>query len=211
MDGGSGITMYDMVVIGLFAILIGRGIWLGFLLQITGLLALYLGYVVAGQYHDKFFPFLRDLSDNPEIVFLASYALMFVITYIAIMLVGKFLSYAVQISIVGWFDRILGAALGGAKALIVVVLMHMALGALLPPENGLIRTCQTCDILDEAVDVTREVIKSEDVRKAFKRREPAISLDAVKGYLAPISSSILGAGDADTSSTEGQKEQKSGK
>lgn len=195
MDGSGSITMYDIVVIGLFAILIGRGMWLGFLRQITGLVALYLGYIAAGQYHDKFFPFLREFSDNPEVVFLASYALMFIATFIVIALLGKFLAHAVQISIVGWFDRFLGGVLGCAKGLIIVVLIHMLLGVVLPPESQLVRTCRTCGPLDEAVEVTRQLIKSEDVRKALKQREPAISLDAVKGALAPISSSILSGGD----------------
>ena len=196
MGGGGSITVYDIVVIGVFAILIGRGIWLGFLRQITGLVALYLGYIAAGQYHDKIFPFLREISDNPEIVFLASYALLFIATFIAITLIGKLLAHAVQISIVGWFERILGGVLGCAKALIIVVMIHMLLGALLPPESQLIRTCQTCKPLDEAVEMTRQLIKNEDVRRAFKHREPAISIDAVKDALAPISSTILGGGEA---------------
>jgi membrane protein required for colicin V production len=158
------------------------------------LLALYLGYIVAGQYHDKFFPFLRDISDNPKVVFLASYVILFIATYIIIMLLGKVLVYAVQISLVGWFDRFLGAILGFAKAMIVVVLMHMVLGTMLAPENQMLRTCQTCDVLNSAADTTRELIKSEDVRKALQQREPAISLNAVKEYLAPISSGIFDSG-----------------
>ena len=164
---GSGITIYDICIIGIFAILIARGIWLGFLRQITGLLALYLGYVAACRYHDKFFPFLRELTDNLEVVFLASYALMFIGTYIVIVLVGKMLAHAVQISLVGWFDRFLGALLGGAKALLIAVLIHMALGAVLPPESQLIRACQTCGPLADASEVTRQLIKSEEVRKAL--------------------------------------------
>ncbi len=195
MDGS--ITIYDIVVIALFAMLIARGIWLGFLRQITGLLALYLGYIAAGQYHDRFFPFLRELSDNPEVVFLASYALMFIATYLVIVLLGKLLAHAVQISLVGWFDRFLGGVLGCGKALIIVVLLHMLLGVVLPPESKIIRTCQTCGPLDEAVEVTRQLIRSEDVRKALRQREPAISLDAVKGALAPISSSVLGSKSAE--------------
>jgi len=209
MEGGGGITVYDIVVISLFAILIGRGVWLGFLRQITGLVALYLGYIAAGQYHDRIFPFLREFSDNPEVVFLASYALMFIATFIVITLLGKFLAHAVQISIVGWFERILGGVLGCAKALILVVLMHMALGVVLPPESQLIRTCQTCKPLDEAVEMTRQLIKSEDVRKALKQREPAISLDAVKEALAPVSATILGAGGS--GKTSGKPEDKAGK
>jgi len=194
MDGGLGVTAYDIVVLTLFALLIGRGIWLGFIKQITGLLALYLGYIVASQYHDKFFPFLRDLSDNPEIVFLASYVILFMVTYIIILLLGKLLAHTIHVSIVGWFDRVLGAVLGFAKALIIVVLMHMVLGVVLSPESKMIRDCASCDTLTAAADVTRELISSEEVREALKRREPAITLDAVKGYLKPISSTLFKSG-----------------
>ncbi|WP_136795750.1 MULTISPECIES: CvpA family protein [Desulfosediminicola] len=194
MDGGAGVTAYDIVVLSLFAILIGRGIWLGFIKQITGLLALYLGYIVASRYHDKFFPFLRDLSDNPEIVFLASYVILFIVTYIIILLFGKLLAHTIQVSIVGWFDRILGAVLGFGKALIIVVLMHMVLGAVLSPESKMTRDCQSCDTLNAASEVTRDLISSKEVREALKRREPAITLDAVKGYLKPISSTLFNSG-----------------
>lgn len=195
MDGGGAITTYDIVIIAIFALLIGRGIWLGFLRQITALVALYVGYVAAGQYHDRFFPFLRELSDNPEVVFLAAYALMFICTFIIVTLLGKIMAHAVQISIVGWFDRFLGGVLGCAKALIISVLVHMALGVILPPESRLIRDCQTCGHLDKAAEATRTLIKSEDVRKALRQREPAISLDAVKGALAPLSVDILKKGE----------------
>ncbi len=191
MEAAVGITVYDMVVLGIFSLLIGRGIWLGLLKQVTGLLALYVGYLVASQYHDKFFPFLREVSDNPQVVFLVSYVLMFIATYIVIMLIGKMLTHAVQVSIVGWFDRVLGAVVGFLQALIIVVLIHMILGSLLPPENKMLKSCQSCGLLNDAVGVTREMIRSEEVRKALQQKKPAIALDAIKQYLEPISSKFL--------------------
>ena len=53
---GIDITPYDLVIIGLFLLLVGRGLWVGFLKQIIVLLSLYLGYIVASQYHDRLFP-----------------------------------------------------------------------------------------------------------------------------------------------------------
>ncbi len=47
------------------------------------------------------------------------------------------------------------------------------------------RSCLTCDALNGAADITRELIRDEDVRKALIQQKPAISLDAVKEYLAP--------------------------
>ena len=184
MEVGAGITTYDAVVAGLFALLIGRGIWLGFLKQITGLLALYLGYIAASQYHDRLFPFLRDLSNNPKVVFLASCIILFCLSYVVVMLLGKLLHYVIQITMADWFDRLLGAVIGFAKALILVIMMHMVLGAFISPESQMLKACQTYDLLNQGVDLTRQLIRSDEVRKALKQQEPAISLDALRGYIS---------------------------
>ena len=185
MDVFSGMTAYDLVVVGLFALLIGRGIWLGLLKQVTGLLALYLGFFCASQYHDRILPVLRDISDNPKVIFLTSYVILFVVTYIVVMLIGKGLGHVIQLTVAGWFDRMLGAVIGFAKAVILVVLLHMILGTILAPENQMLRNCVTCDGLNDAAKLTRELIRNEDVRKSLIQQTPAISLDTVKEYLAP--------------------------
>ncbi len=185
MKGISGATIYDLVVIGLFILLVGRGLWLGFLKQVTGLLALYLAFFAAGQYHDRILPFLRDISTNPQVIFLASYVLLFLATYIVVMLVGKGLSFVLKLTITSWFDGLLGALVGFAKGVILTVLLHMILGAFLAPESQMLRTCVTCKALNGASDLTRELINNEELRKTLMQQKPAIALDAVKEYLAP--------------------------
>ncbi|WP_163337125.1 CvpA family protein [Desulfopila sp. IMCC35008] len=181
MNVGVDVTTYDVVVFAIFALLIGRGLWLGFLKQITGLAALYLGYIAASQYHETLFPFLKDLSENPKVIFMASCVILFFVTYIVVMLLGKLLAYVIQITITSWFDRVLGGILGVAKGVILVLLMHMVLGTILAPENQMLRNCMSCDYLNEGTGLARELIKSEDVRKALQQQQPAIS--AVKEYL----------------------------
>lgn len=185
MELFAGMAAYDLVIVGLFALLIVRGLWLGFLKQVTGLLALYLGYFVASQYHGTIFPVLKDISDNPKVVFLASYVILFVATYIVVMLLGKALGYVIQLTITSWFDRMLGAVVGFAKAVILAVLLHMVLGTVLAPENQMLRTCVTCDSLNDIADITRDVIRDEDVRNSLLQQQPAIAIDAVREYLTP--------------------------
>lgn len=185
MELAPGMTAYDLVIVGLFVVLIGRGIWLGLLKQVTGFIALYLGYLAASQYHDRIFPVLRDISENPKVVFLTSYVLLFVVTYVVVMLLGKALSYVLQLTITSWFDRALGAIVGFGKAIILAVMLHMILGAVLAPENQMLRTCTTCDTLNKAAGFTRELIRNEEVRKSLIQQQPAIAIDAVKEYLAP--------------------------
>lgn len=179
------LTAYDLVVLGLFAVLIGRGLWLGMLRQVTGLLALYIGYFVASQYHDRLFPVLRDISTNPTVVFLTGFVILFLATYVVVMLLGKMLGYVIQLTITSWFDRLLGGVVGFAKAVILVILLHIVMGMVLAPESETLRACATCKTLGGAADLTRELIRSEEVRKSLMQKQPAIAIDAVKEYLAP--------------------------
>lgn len=187
MNSFAGMTAYDLVVLGLFGLLIGRGIWLGFLKQVTGLIALYLGFFVASQYIDRILPLMRDISENPQVIFITGYVILFIVTYVVVMLIGKLLGYVISMTITGWFDRLLGGLIGLAKAAIVVIFMHMILGTLLAPENQMLRSCATCQVLGGATELTRELIRNEEVRKAFLQQQPAIAIDAVKNYLSPSS------------------------
>lgn len=186
MKGISGATLYDLVVIGLFVLLVGRGLWQGLLKQVTGLLALYLAFFAAGHYHDRILPLLRDISSNPKVVFLTSYILLFIITYVVVMLCGKGLSFVLKLTITSWFDRLLGAVVGFAKAVILVVLLHVILGTVIAPESQMLQTCVTCATLNRAADFSRELIRNDELRKTLMQQKPAIAIDTVKEYLAPI-------------------------
>lgn len=182
METGFVLTGYDFVVIGLAVLFVVRGLWLGLLKQITGLLALCLGYFFASQYHDRLFPFLKDLSDNPKVIFITSVVILFVVTFAIVMLLGKGLSYVVEITFSKWFDRLLGTLLGAVKACFVVVLMHLVLGSILAPENTMLRECQTCDGLNAAADYARLIIRDEDVRQSLMQQTPAISTEEVMQF-----------------------------
>ena len=74
------LSPYDFVIAGIVVLLLIRGIWIGLLRQVIPLLALYVGYIVAGRYHDQIYPFLRSVSDNPKVVFLTAYVITFFAT-----------------------------------------------------------------------------------------------------------------------------------
>lgn len=175
MGMGLNMTGYDLVIAAIFVFFMARGIWVGLLRQVTVIVALYVGYLVAGQYHDRLFPFLRGVSENPQIVFLLAYAILFACTYVLTMLLGKALTGVVQLTIAGWFDKVLGAVFGAVKALILAILLHMLLTTFLAPDAPLLRQCHLCPYLTQAMILFQQVIKDDKVRQAFQKKEPAIS------------------------------------
>lgn len=169
------LTGFDFVIIVLLLLFTARGLWIGFLRQITTLVALIVGYLIAGQYHDKLFPFLRGLTDNPHAVFWISYVILFGLTYVVTMLLGKGLAKVVELTVAGWFDKLLGGVLGFAKACILIVLLNMVLSGVLAPENAMLRNCQFCPYVNQATELLRGLIKDDSMRQAFLQKKPAIS------------------------------------
>ena len=189
MDTALNLTGYDFAIIGLLLLFIARGLWVGFLRQITTLVALFVGFVIAGQYHDKLFPFLRGLTENPHAVFWASYAIIFAITYVITMLFGKGLAKVVELTIAGWFDKLLGGALGVIKAGILIMLLNMLLSGVLAPENSMLRDCQLCPMVEQGTEFCRGLIKDDTMRKllsqkktAISRKEPERAADGVRPF-----------------------------
>jgi len=175
MDIGIDLTVYDLVITVIFVFFMVRGIWVGFLNQVTVIIALYIGYLVSGQYHDKLFPFLRGVSESPQVVFLLAYAIVFACTYVLTMLLGKALTGVVNLTIAGWFDKVLGAIFGAVKALILAILLHMLLTTFLAADSPMLSQCKFCPYLSEAMNLFQQLIKDEKVRQAFERKKPAIS------------------------------------
>lgn len=169
------LTGFDFAIIAILFLFTLRGLWIGFLRQITTLIALLVGYVIAGQYHDKLFPFLRGLTDNPHVVFWSSYVVLFGITYILTMLLGKGLAKVVELTVAGWFDKLLGGVLGFAKAGILIVLLSMVLSGVLAPGNTMLRDCQFYPYINQATEYFRSLIKNDTMREAFVQKKPAIA------------------------------------
>lgn len=180
--GGINMSGYDVVIAAIFVFFMARGLWVGFLRQLTVVIALYVSYVVAGGYHDRLFPFMRGFSENRQVVFLLDYAVLFACTYVLVMLAGKALAYVVQLTIAGWFDRVLGALFGGIKALFIVVLAHMAVTLVLDADSPVLKKSQLSPYLSQVMGRFQKVVEDEKLLEAMKKKGPAIP----GGMLPPV-------------------------
>jgi membrane protein required for colicin V production len=185
MDIFSHMTTYDLAVAVLIVFFISRGLWQGFLKQVTGLLALYLGYFVASQHSDKIYPSLQGISNNPKVIFLLACVIVFLVTYLAVIFAVKALSYVIKMTIVGWFDHLLGGIVGACKAAIMVIIVHLVLGTILPPQSTVLKDCMSCTVLNDATTFTWRLLSSEEMRKSLREQEPAKAIEVMKNYLAP--------------------------
>lgn len=120
------------------AALVARGIWVGFVRQLAFFLALFLGYGAAGQYYGQLSPYVTPVVSNPQLAFFITYLMLFVTAYLLAMTAGMLLKKVMQISFLGWFDRLLGGIFGLLKAVFVSTLLFMLVTAFLSTASPIV-------------------------------------------------------------------------
>jgi membrane protein required for colicin V production len=169
-------TAFDIAIFIIAAILIGHGIWVGCIRQLASILALIVGFVVAGRLCGDFYHTILPFISSPNLAFIVSYLILFIAIYLAVILLGMGLKKVVDIALLAWFDRALGGLLGAAKALFIACLVFMILSSFLSGSNNFLRRSLTYPYLALTSEYIMQLIRDADIRSSFRPKEQAISV-----------------------------------
>ena len=170
----SELTTFDLAIAALFCVFMIRGVWIGLVRQLAAFFALVGSYVIAGQYADSILPWTEQVVNNPKITFFVSFAILFVASALGFTLIGKVLHRCVQITLLGWLNRLAGLALGGLKAAVFASLAYMFLASSLSATNDLLRTSRVSPYLRQGAELLRSLIDDPRLRTYLAQKEPAI-------------------------------------
>ncbi len=135
----SGLNWLDIGILVMFAVFIGRGLWAGFSVAVSTLFGVVLGFYVAAQQ----FPFvavrLSPFVHREPWLSLLSFALLFVVVYLAFLVAGILLRGFFRVIKLSWLDRLLGGVVGLAKGLIFAGIMIFVLTLVLPEGSPLLK------------------------------------------------------------------------
>jgi len=107
----------DLVLTVFAAFLLVKGIWKGFVKEISGILAVVGGVIASFLLHGAAEEFLGAYIGQKYLGFV-SYAILFIAVYLGIMLLGNLIDRVVKSVMLGGFNRILGGFFGLLKALL---------------------------------------------------------------------------------------------
>lgn len=165
----------DAVVILILAIFLARGIWIGFIRQMASLFALILGFVVAGRYYGQSAHLVTPYIQNKQLGFFVAYILLFLIAFYAVIVLGILLKRVMTVSLLGWFDRVLGAALGVGKGIFVACLVFMGLAIFISGSSPFFNKSFFYPHLDNTSRIIISIIKNNELRNELLPQGPAIS------------------------------------
>ena len=169
-------TAFDVLVLVIFLAFLVRGIWVGFIRQISSLLAMLGGFLLAGYFDNEFYSFLLPYFNNSHTAFLITYILLFVAFFFLIKLVGLGLKKVMDIALTTWFDRSVGGLFGVIKGIFFTSLIFVVLSSYLSGSNKYLKKSITYPFLAQSSKVILTFIRDHDLRSYFIPKEPAISL-----------------------------------
>ncbi len=168
------ITSFDVIVALILLVFVVRGAWIGFMRQLAAFLALVGSYWLAGSYSRELMPYVGKFIENPKLVFLVSFALLFCFSALLFIMAGKVLHRVMEISLLGWFDRFLGFLLGAVKGAVLASLLYMFLASSLSASNDLLKKSISSRYLAQGADILHQLISDPQLQELFLPRVPAI-------------------------------------
>ena len=167
-------TAFDIVVSLVFLAFLVRGIWIGFIRQISSLIAMLGAFILAGYFDEDFYRLIMPYLDNSHTTFLIAYFLGFLLFFYLIKLIGLGLKKVMDISLLGWFDRAIGGLFGLIKGIFFTSLLFMMVGSYMSGSNKYLKKSLSYPVLSKSSQAVLALIQDKQLRSYFIPKEPAI-------------------------------------
>lgn len=169
-------SAFDVLVLAIFLAFLARGIWIGFIRQISSLLAMLGGFLLAGYFDNEFYRLILPYFNDSHTAFLITYILLFIAFFFLIKLVGLGLTKVMDITLSTWFDRAVGGLFGIIKGIFITSLIFVVITSYLSGSNKYLNKSITYPFLKQSSKVILTFIRDHDLRSYFIPKEPAIKL-----------------------------------
>lgn len=169
-------SAFDVLVLVIFLAFLARGIWIGFIRQISSLLAMLGGFLLAGYFDNEFYRLILPYFNDSHTAFLITYILLFIAFFFLIKLVGLGLTKVMDITLSTWFDRAVGGLFGILKGIFITSLIFVVITSYLSGSNKYLNKSITYPFLKQSSKVILAFIRDHDLRSYFIPKEPAIKL-----------------------------------
>ena len=161
---------FDIAVVVLTIVLVTFGMLKGIVRILVALLALMIAFTVASQLHQ---PVADALVDSPEGPSGAVRLVAYLLIFLAVMLIGGVIAWLltriVKAAMLGWADRLAGAALGFVMAALTTALLILPVVAYTPKGETLLRDSALVPYVAVVTDMVNR-LAPEDMARRYRER-----------------------------------------
>ena len=151
-------TWLDYAVIGVFAVSLILGAWRGLVREIVSIFGWVIAFLAANLLAGPLGPAMPDLIPTPELRVAVAYAAIFVAALLVTALAGLVLSKVVSAVGLGGIDRLLGAAFGAARGVLILLAAALLAGLTSAPRQAYWRDSASGPLLTQAAGMLKPLL-----------------------------------------------------
>jgi membrane protein required for colicin V production len=121
-------TLFDYAVLAILGVSILLSVMRGFMREVLALLAWVLAFWLAALYADEVALLLPQSIPTQQLRMLAAYALVFFLVFVVMSVLSITIGQLLKVLGVGPLDRLLGAAFGFARGMVMVLALVLVAG-----------------------------------------------------------------------------------
>src|SRR6185295_19418161 len=129
-------TWLDYAVVGVFAVSLAVGAWRGLVREVLSILGWVIAFLAANLLAGPLGPVIPQAIPSPELRIAVAYVAVFAGSLMATALVGLLLSKIVRAAGLGGVDRVLGAVLGVARGVLIMLAAALLAGLTSAPRQA---------------------------------------------------------------------------
>jgi len=159
----------DILILVILGFTLIRGLFRGFIGEISSITGLIAGFFLANRYHSMLLPLMDSILPDPGIAQLLSYALVFCTGLVGVLMIAAVLRHMLKIVLLGWVDRLAGAVIGLLKGGLICVLLVLLLTTFLSPQADILATSRMAPQVNRFSAILADLLPQE-MRREFEEK-----------------------------------------
>lgn len=171
-------NILDLIIAFIILFCLIRGIFRGMVKEVSSIIGVLSGFYAGYTYYPQVSNYLKGWISNTTYSNTISFFILFLGVFIIIATLGVIIKYLLNISFLGWSDRLGGAFLGSLKGFLIVSSLLVVFTAFLPKGSAFIKESKLAPystILSEkmALIISKDMKhkyaeKSKELKKIWK-------------------------------------------
>ncbi len=153
-----------LIILGFTTI---RGLFRGFIGEISSIIGLIVGFILANQYYAKLTPLVQSILSDPGIAKMLSYALVFCTGLVGVLMVAAVLRHLLKVVLLGWVDRFAGGVIGLLKGGLISILLVLLLTTFLTPQAEILTDSKLAPQVNRFSAILADLLPDE-MRREFE-------------------------------------------
>jgi membrane protein required for colicin V production len=130
---------FDILILVILGYSLVRGLFRGLVKEISSVIGVFGGFYAAYTYYKVLAGMLSGLIKDVSYLNILSFLIIFCGVLIVVSVLGVIIKYLLNITFLGWVDRIGGVVFGIAKGILIIAVLFISLTAFLPKGSAFLK------------------------------------------------------------------------